>query len=175
MKSSLLLDLPAKIEKPKVFHEVQTYLEGEGFVLTNRDDTRPWGGFFYVDEKQAETFISTFFPHFSVDDFKGFDKLSPKILLVAPQKRLSWQYHHRRSEIWKVIGGKVGVVVSETEEETPLRHLDVGTVISLNQGQCHRLVGLDEWGIIAEIWQHTDPVNPSDENDIVRVQDDFGR
>ncbi|MCU0327251.1 MAG: phosphoheptose isomerase, partial [Spirosomaceae bacterium] len=39
----------------------------------------------------------------------------------------------------------------------------------------HRLVGVNEWGIIAEIWQHTDPKNPSDENDIVRVQDDFGR
>jgi mannose-6-phosphate isomerase len=29
--------------------------------------------------------------------------------------------------------------------------------------------------MIAEIWQHTDPENPSDENDIVRLQDDFGR
>ena len=39
----------------------------------------------------------------------------------------------------------------------------------------HRLVGLSNWGIIAEIWQHTDPEKPSDEEDIVRVQDDFGR
>jgi mannose-6-phosphate isomerase len=29
--------------------------------------------------------------------------------------------------------------------------------------------------MIAEIWQHTDSNHPSDENDIVRVQDDFGR
>jgi len=29
--------------------------------------------------------------------------------------------------------------------------------------------------VLAEIWQHTDAQNPSDENDIVRVQDDFGR
>jgi mannose-6-phosphate isomerase len=28
---------------------------------------------------------------------------------------------------------------------------------------------------VAEIWQHTDAANPSDENDIVRVQDDFSR
>jgi len=27
----------------------------------------------------------------------------------------------------------------------------------------------------AEIWQHTDKNNPSDEDDIIRVQDDFGR
>jgi hypothetical protein len=29
--------------------------------------------------------------------------------------------------------------------------------------------------LVAEIWQHTDPENPSDEDDIVRVSDDFGR
>jgi hypothetical protein len=34
---------------------------------------------------------------------------------------------------------------------------------------------LDKQAIIAEIWQHTDAAQPSDEEDIVRVQDDFGR
>lgn len=47
--------------------------------------------------------------------------------------------------------------------------------MSLKQGERHRLVGVDEWGIVAEIWQHTDAAHPSDEDDIVRVQDDFGR
>jgi hypothetical protein len=42
-------------------------------------------------------------------------------------------------------------------------------------GQRHRLIGLDQWGVVAEIWQHTDSENPSDESDIVRLQDDFGR
>jgi mannose-6-phosphate isomerase len=37
------------------------------------------------------------------------------------------------------------------------------------------LVGLDQWGVVAEIWQHTDVTNLSDESDIVRLQDDFGR
>lgn len=175
MKNSPIGGFTANAEKTEVFAGVRAYLEGIGFTLTNHDDTRPWGGFFYIDEGQAEIFISFFFPNLSPDDFKGFDKLSPKILLVAPEKRLSWQYHHRRSEVWKVIGGKAGVIVSETEKETPLRILPVGTEINLPQGQCHRLVGLDEWGMIAEIWQHTDPANPSDEDDIVRVQDDFGR
>jgi hypothetical protein len=39
----------------------------------------------------------------------------------------------------------------------------------------HRLVGLDNWGVVTEIWQHTDVEHPSDESDIVRLQDDFGR
>jgi hypothetical protein len=45
----------------------------------------------------------------------------------------------------------------------------------LKQGERHRLIGLDGWGIVAEIWQHTNAQQPSDEDDIVRVQDDFGR
>jgi hypothetical protein len=49
-----------------------------------------------------------------------------------------------------------------------------GAQIKLNQGVRHRLVGLDDYGVVAEIWQHTDAV-PSDEEDIIRVQDDFGR
>jgi mannose-6-phosphate isomerase len=48
-------------------------------------------------------------------------------------------------------------------------------VLKLAQGERHRLIGADGYGIVAEIWRHTDPANPSDENDIVRVQDDFGR
>jgi mannose-6-phosphate isomerase len=45
----------------------------------------------------------------------------------------------------------------------------------MDKGERHRLIGLDSWRIVAEIWQHTDLENPSDEDDIVRLQDDFGR
>jgi len=161
--------------KADIFVEIEHYLTSKNFSIVSKDDQRPWGGFFVIDEAQAELFIQTFFPHLSLADFQGFDKLSPKILLVEPEKRLSWQYHHRRAEIWKVIGGKAGVVVSETDELTPAKPLNEGDIISLACGQRHRLVGLDSWGVIAEIWQHTDQNNPSDEEDIVRVEDDFGR
>ena len=96
-------------------------------------------------------------------------------MIVEKDKRLSWQYHHRRSEVWKVINGKAGVVISDTNEEKPIQVKSAGDVIILNEGERHRLIGLDQWGIIAEIWQHTDAEKPSDEEDIVRVQDDFGR
>jgi hypothetical protein len=95
--------------------------------------------------------------------------------MVAPNKRLSWQYHHRRAEIWKLIGGTAGVVTSATDEQGSLKVLKAQEVIQLAQGQRHRLVGVDGWGVIAEIWRHTDARNPSDESDIVRLQDDFGR
>jgi mannose-6-phosphate isomerase-like protein (cupin superfamily) len=164
-----------KTESKKVFARIQKQVEKAGFRILKSDLSRPWGGFFVLDEAQAPQFIQTYFPHLSLADFAGYEKLSPKILIVAPHKRLSWQYHFRRAEIWKVIGGKAGVVVSPTDEETIVQELGLGKVIHLEKGERHRLVGLDEWGIIAEIWQHTDPKNPSDEEDIVRLQDDFGR
>lgn len=161
--------------RSEVFSEVHSYLTNLGFRTVYTDDNRPWGGFFYIDESQSSQFIQTYFPHLKLSDFEGFSKLSPKILLVAPNSRLSWQYHHRRSEIWTVIGGNAAIVVSDTDEQSDQKPLPLGSVVSLKQGERHRLIGVDEWGIIAEIWQHTDPKNPSDEDDIVRVQDDFGR
>jgi mannose-6-phosphate isomerase-like protein (cupin superfamily) len=163
------------ISKEQIFSEVESFLSDKGFSIANKDMSRPWGGFFVITESEAELFINTFFPHLSLADFAGFAKLSPKILLVAPGKRLSWQYHFRRSEIWKVIGGNAAIVISETDEETPQKTLPLGTIVELAKGERHRLVGADEWGVIAEIWKHTDASNPSDEDDIVRVQDDFGR
>ncbi len=163
------------LERTKVFDKTQKKVEKLGFRIDKQDRERPWGGFFVIDESQAPRFIAQYFPHLSVTDFAGYKKLSPKILLVAPHKRLSWQYHFRRAEIWKVVGGTAGVVISDTDEQTELQKLPLGTIVNLHQGERHRLVGLDEWGIIAEIWQHTDPAHPSDEDDIVRVQDDFGR
>jgi len=64
---------------------------------------------------------------------------------------------------------------SDTDEQTEVDKYQKGDVIVLDKGERHRLVGLDDWGIVAEIWQHTDPNHPSDEDDIVRLQDDFGR
>lgn len=169
------MHFPSDTPKESVFGHIAKWLDEQGLNVANKDDSRPWGGFFVIEESQAPQFISTFFPHLSLADFEGFSKLSPKILLVAPGRRLSWQYHHRRSEIWKVVGGNAAIVISDTNEETPVQQLPLGTVVSLRQGERHRLVGADEWGVIAEIWQHTDPNHPSDEDDIVRVQDDFGR
>jgi hypothetical protein len=66
-------------------------------------------------------------------------------------------------------------MTSDTDEQQSVETYEAGQSVRLKQGERHRLVGLDDWGILAEIWQHTDPDNPSDEDDIVRVQDDFGR
>ncbi|HCW06008.1 MAG TPA: phosphoheptose isomerase [Cytophagales bacterium] len=162
--------------KEEVMKSVEAHLAEKNLTIASHDFSRPWGGFFVIDESLADQFIQNYFPHFKAADLKLAGKLSPKILVVAPGKRLSWQYHHRRAEIWKLIGGVAGVVTSESDTEGPLHKLAIEEIIQLKQGQRHRLIGLPEgWGVIAEIWRHTDAKNPSDENDIVRVQDDFGR
>ena len=95
--------------------------------------------------------------------------------MVVPNKRLSWQYHHRRAKIWRCIGGEVGIATSLSDDEKEQLILKVGDKVKLQQGERHRLIGMEGWGIVAEIWQHTNAANPSDEDDIVRLQDDFGR
>ena len=165
----------SEIAKKTIFREIEQQLKDQQFIIDNQDQARPWGGFFVINESQAQEFANTYFDGMAIDQLKISGKLSPKILVVAPQMRLSWQYHYRRAEIWKVIQGKVGVITSQTDEEGELQTYEVGGLITLKQGERHRLVGLDDWGVLAEIWQHTDATNPSDEEDIVRVQDDFGR
>ncbi len=161
--------------KANVFSTVKNLLLEKGFAIINIDMDRPWGGFFVIDESQASKFKKEFFKDIAEENGPDAGKLSPKILIVEGNKRLSWQYHYRRSEIWKVIGGVAGIKRSDNDDEGQLETKKVNDLISLKQGERHRLIGLDSWGIIAEIWQHTDPDHPSDEEDIVRVQDDFGR
>ncbi|MHA6697771.1 cupin domain-containing protein [Chryseobacterium sp. A321] len=150
-------------------------LHSHGFRAVTKDMTRPWGGFYVMDETQAQAFSDQFFDGLDVNDLKIGGKLSPKILVVAPHSKLSWQYHHRRAEIWQVVEGTLGIVRSPNDMQGEVMELHPGDQVKLAQGERHRLVGLNEWGIVAEIWLHTDALNPSDEDDIVRVQDDFGR
>ena len=162
-------------DKQEIFEKVAALLRRSGFSIVGKDDARPWGGFYVIDEAQAAKFAEQFFPEEKLEKIKITNKLSPKILIVGPNHRLSWQYHHRRAEIWKCIDGKVAVMTSNTDDEDIRHTLNAGDTIKLPQSERHRLIGLDDWGIVAEIWQHTDESNPSDEDDIVRLQDDYSR
>lgn len=160
--------------KEKVFGEIEKYISS--FVrIRYKDKVRPWGGFFVVEEDDSQKFIQQFFSHLIPGQLVISGKLSPKILLVEPGKKLSWQYHHRRAEIWRLISGRAGIIKSDDDQEKEVVLLEKGDIVELKQGERHRLIGLDQWGIVAEIWMHTDASNPSDEQDIIRLQDDFGR
>jgi mannose-6-phosphate isomerase-like protein (cupin superfamily) len=171
----MALNFSADTSKELIFDKIAAYLQERDLKIASKDSTRPWGGFFVLEEDQARKFIALYFHHLTTEELSISGKLSPKILIVGPEKRLSWQYHHRRAEIWTLIGGVAGVITSDTDEEKEKTELKIGDIIQLKQGERHRLIGMDGWGVVAEIWRHTDKDNPSDEEDIVRVQDDFGR
>ena len=156
-------------------YKIEDEIKGLGFDIISKDFERPWGGFLVINENQATEFTNKFFDGINIQTLKIGGKLSPKILIVKPNSKLSWQYHHRREEIWKVFKGKVGISRSKDNEQSPIIKLDEGDEIKLQKGERHRLIGLDDYAVLAEIWQHTDPNNPSDEFDIVRLSDEYGR
>lgn len=169
------LSFRPEVNRDIVFQTIEKKLLQNHFDIISKDISRPWGGFFVINENQSEAFIKEYFSILNQKDLLAGNKLSPKILVVEPGKRLSWQYHYRRAELWKVVAEEVGIVTSETDEETKMKKYSNDSIIKLKKGERHRLIGLDNWGIVAEIWQHTERGNPSDEEDIIRLQDDFGR
>ena len=158
-----------------IFNTIEAELIQHNLKIDSYDHTRPWGGFFVIKEEDAQRFSNIYFEGFDIDTLRKAGKLSPKILLVKPGARLSWQYHHRRAETWRVIIGPVGVIRSFDDEQKVMVTYQNGDTITLKQGERHRLIGLDDWGVVAEFWQHTDASLPSNEDDIVRLQDDYAR
>ena len=158
-----------------IFSKTLEILSSKKLNVIDKDTERPWGGFFVISEDNAQEFSNIYFNGLNTEELKISGKLSPKILIIAPNKRLSWQYHHRRSEIWKVVKGEIKVVTSHDDVVRKEQILKEGDEIRLSRGERHRIIGLEEYAVVAEIWIHTDKDNLSDENDIVRVQDDFER
>ena len=158
-----------------IFNKTFEVISSQKLKVVDKDVNRPWGGFFVIDENDSQNFYDLYFSNLKTDKLKVSGRLSPKILIIAPNKRLSWQYHHRRSEIWKITSGEIKVVTSQDDLERNVKTLKKGDEIRINQGERHRIIGTDKYAIVAEIWIHTNKDNPSDEDDIIRIQDDYGR
>ena len=91
----------------KYYKEIREEIESLGFNVIDYDFNRPWGGFLLIDESQSQDFINTFI---SKENLKIEGRLSPKILIVNPNSRLSWQFHYRRKEVWRVYKNNVGII-----------------------------------------------------------------
>ena len=91
-----------------------------------------------------------------------------KRLMVKPGKRLSLQYHFKRSEDWVVVSGKAEITLGEDTYEG-----NVGETFHVPVNVPHRIANptTDTELTIIEV-QLGDYLG---EDDIVRVQDDFGR
>ena len=109
-------------------------------------EERPWGSFTVLDE--AETY-------------------KVKRIEVLPQKRLSYQKHAHRSEHWMVVAGSAKVTLDGNEVM-----LGPGNVIDIPCGAAHRIENIGtEKLIFIEIQRGT----YLGEDDIQRLQDDYGR
>jgi len=113
---------------------------------TQGEDHRPWGYYEVLSE---------------LPDHKV------KRIVVYPGKRLSLQRHQRRWEHWTVISGSA-IVTRDAEQIA----LSPGESIDIPLGAVHRVLNPgDELLVFIEV-QMGDYFG---ENDIVRLEDDFGR
>jgi mannose-6-phosphate isomerase-like protein (cupin superfamily) len=88
-----------------------------------------------------------------------------KLIYVNANSRLSLQYHKKRSEFWKVIKG---TAIVELDEKRIV--LEEGRTITIPRQVKHRVLALESECIILEI-----SYGRFDENDIVRLEDDYQR
>jgi mannose-6-phosphate isomerase len=109
-------------------------------------DERPWGSFTVLDEGQT---------------------YKVKRIEVLPQKRLSYQKHTKRSEHWMVVAGSARVTLDGREIT-----VNAGGTIDIPIGAAHRIENVgSERLVFIEIQQGT----YFGEDDIQRLQDDYGR
>ena len=168
-----------ELDKVKLLDRIAEKLETAGFTVVDRDDSRPWGGFLRLDSADGDKFIQEFFPqldHVVARLGNPEAELSPKILLVEPEQRLSWQRHRRRAERWLFLSEGGYHKSRDPDNMGEMIRAKCGDEVQFDAGECHRLVGGDgAVTLVAEIWQHTDGLHPSDETDIERLQDDYNR
>lgn len=111
-----------------------------------RFDQRPWGTFTVLDEGE------------------GF---KVKRIEVYPGKRLSYQKHSQRAEHWVVVKGTAKVTLDDRDIL-----VEAGEAIDIRIGSAHRVENPGEQTLIFIEVQQGSYLG---EDDIVRLQDDFGR
>ena len=120
--------------------------EGQNIDGSPRYDERPWGSFTVLDEGEG---------------------YKVKRIEVKPHKRLSYQRHAQRAEHWFVVAG----VALATVDGHDIR-VETGEALDIPLGAAHRVENPgDELLVLVEVQRGA----YLGEDDIVRLQDDFGR
>lgn len=110
-------------------------------------DVRPWGSYVVLDDEMGDHKV--------------------KRIEVTPGKRLSYQVHAKRSEHWFIVSGVATVTLDgETFE------LESGQSVDIPVGVAHRCENQGSQPVIFVEVQHGTYFG---EDDIVRLEDDFGR
>jgi mannose-6-phosphate isomerase len=114
--------------------------------ISPKFDRRPWGTFTVLDEAATH---------------------KVKRIEVLPGKRLSYQRHARRSEHWMAVSGRARVTLDGVEVL-----ISAGQTVDIPAGTAHRIENIGETDLVfIEIQQGS----YFGEDDIERLQDDFGR
>lgn len=171
-------DSSEDITKLALVTDIKAAIDQSGYTIVEENIDKPWGAYLRLINNQADAFVADFFPGLSPEEARLGNptaELSPKILIVSPNQRLSWQYHHRRAERWAFVNTGAYNKSLYDEPGEPKEAL-AGEVVQFGQSERHRLIGaIAHYTLVAEIWQHTDPTQQSDEDDIVRLADDYSR
>jgi mannose-6-phosphate isomerase len=142
-------------------------------LMDDVDEQKPWGAYYRFTGTQKEKFLELFYKDTGVNP-QG--DCSPKILVFEPGKKISLQYHDRRDEIWKVLYGTVEAYFGQGDAVGEYQTYQTDEIFTYDAKTRHKGGAANGgWAVVAEIWQHTDPNNLSDEADNVRLADDFGR
>jgi mannose-6-phosphate isomerase len=172
------LEVGKERTKESIYGEVGAAIVDAGYEVVERELGKPWGGYFRFDDSNADRFVGEFFIGVSPTEARLGSPdapLSPKILVVQPGQRLSWQFHYHRAERWHFLT-EGGFFRSTNDMMGYPRDGEAGEVVQFAKEERHRLFApMTHYTIVAEIWQHTDPRHYSDEDDIVRIQDDYAR
>lgn len=118
----------------------------EGINQVREFDRRPWGSYTVLEEGR---------------NFKV------KRIEVLPGKRLSYQKHSQRAEHWFVIEGTAKVTLDNRDVM-----IAAGEAIDIPVGSAHRVENPGQEDLIFIEVQRG---NYLGEDDIVRLEDDFGR
>ncbi|MGZ4626637.1 MAG: phosphomannose isomerase type II C-terminal cupin domain [Kineosporiaceae bacterium] len=114
--------------------------------MVNEFENRPWGSWQVLDAGEG---------------------YKVKRIDVNPGQRLSYQTHTHRSEHWVVVSGVATCLV---DGETRVAH--PGQSVDVPMGAAHRITNVhDELLVIIEVQRGA----YTGEDDIVRLEDDYGR
>ena len=115
-------------------------------------------------EKDLDTSVRPW-GHYEVLQETPFFKV--KCIWVTPGKRLSYQRHERRAEHWYIVQGEAEVTLNGT-----ISHHVPGDTVEIKTGDLHRISNVSDIDVIfIEVQTGT----YFGEDDIERVEDDFGR
>ena len=90
-----------------------------------------------------------------------------KRVIVLPGKRLSYQKHSKREELWNIVEGQALVTLDDKEIR-----FECGQSINISKGSLHRISNTGQCPLIFIEIQRGSYLG---EDDIIRVEDDYGR